>query len=462
MSVRKSSCFTCQKQRETVDCKGCQNSFCFTHLPVHRQELLDNIEEIIIQRDDFYQTIQQTKSKEKNHYLIDQINQWETNFIEHIQRIANEKRNQLEKLLRGSMRIIEMDLEKFSKAIQLVYKEGDFNEIHLNQMKEQLNLLTKEFNQPKSIQFELPSMPVLDIRIDVELPQWQPHSTTIAGGNGEGQQLNQLSCRHGFIVDRNGTIIAADYYNHRIVEWKKGAKESRILVGENNELKYPIDVIIDYSSDSLIIADQGNRRVIQCSRQNGGRCQTIIPDIDCWGLAFDKNNYLYVVDGTNNEVRRWKIGEETGTLVAGGNGEGPCFDQFNQPRYIFIDEDESIYVTDYGNHRVMKWIKNAKTGVVVAGDYGPGNSLQELKHPQGIFVDHFETVYVADFGNDRVVRWCRGANQGEIVVRENGPTNLFLDENNNLYLSNWNKHRIQRFSINSLCLNAAKNIRTTS
>ena len=36
--------------------------------------------------------------------------------------------------------------------------------------------------------------------------------------------------------------------------------------------------------------------------------------------------------GEKNEVRRWKIGETKGTIVAGGNGQGNQLNQLSYPK----------------------------------------------------------------------------------------------------------------------------------
>src|SRR6185437_7593894 len=102
----------------------------------------------------------------------------------------------------------------------------------------------------------------------------------------------------------------------------------------------------------------------------------------------DNNGDLYVSDFQKNEVRRWKIGETNGTIVAGGNRKGNHLSQFNEPTYLFVDQYHSVYVSDWGNHRVMKWMKGAKEGIVVAGGQGQGNNLTQLNNPYGVMVDH--------------------------------------------------------------------------
>ncbi|CAF2223478.1 unnamed protein product, partial [Rotaria magnacalcarata] len=86
----------------------------------------------------------------------------------------------------------------------------------------------------------------------------------------------------------------------------------------------------------------------------------------------DDQRYLYVSNVGKHEVRRYKLGEKNGTLVAGGNGIGYGLNQLNYPTYLFVDRDHSVYVSDCWNYRVMKWVEGAKEGIVVAGGQWKG------------------------------------------------------------------------------------------
>ncbi|CAF1619228.1 unnamed protein product, partial [Rotaria magnacalcarata] len=139
--------------------------------------------------------------------------------------------------------------------------------------------------------------------------RWKQSGFTVAGGNGQGDGINQLSNPLGCYVDDGQTVYVGDQYNHRIVECKSG------------------------KTSSQVVAD-GNAH---------GR-----------GLTMDENPSLYVVDYRKAEVRRYRRGESQGTVVAGGNGSGNRLDQLCGPHYVFVDRDHSVFVSDYGNHRVMK------------------------------------------------------------------------------------------------------------
>ena len=167
----------------------------------------------------------------------------------------------------------------------------------------------------------------------------------------------------GLCVDDDQTIYVADFNNRRIVEWRNGAKSGRTIAGGNgegkmtNQLNAPTDVIVDKKSDSLIICDSGNRQVMRCARQNDEPAEIIISNIDCYGLTMDDDGYLYISDSIKDEVKRWRIGEKNGIVVAGGHGKGDRLDQLNRPTYLCVDhQDRSLYVVDQSNSRVMKWV----------------------------------------------------------------------------------------------------------
>jgi len=292
--------------------------------------------------------------------------------------------------------------------------------------------------------------------------RWQQNGVIVAGGYGAGSGINQLSGPWGLYVDDDQTVYVADRGNHRIVEWKSGATSGRVVAGGNghgngaHQLYDPVDVIVDKETDSIIIADYVNRRVVRWPRQNGTSGETIVSGIACVGLTMDSNGSLYVNDETNAQVRRYRRGESQGTVVAGGNGNGNHLNQLAGPQYTFVDRDYSVYVSDLGGQRVMKWTEGAKVGITVAADQGAGNDLKQLHYPQGVVVDQLGTVYVADKWNHRIMRWPKGATQGSVIVERssqdqanqlNLPLGLSFDRHGNLYVVENGNARVQRFDI---------------
>ncbi|CAF1189371.1 unnamed protein product [Adineta steineri] len=121
----------------------------------------------------------------------------------------------------------------------------------------------------------------------------------VAGGNGQGNHLNQLNypnCR-----------------NHRIMKWKKGAKEGIIFAGghgEGNSLKqlsYPAGVVVD-DLGQIYVADMGNNRVM-CWCEGDGEGKIVVGGNQLnrpMGLSFDNAGNLYVVDLGNSRIRKYE------------------------------------------------------------------------------------------------------------------------------------------------------------
>ncbi|CAF1464517.1 unnamed protein product [Adineta steineri] len=467
MANKKTQCFTCNKEKITYPCEGCSKRFCFIHIPEHHQRLNEELHHIIDDYNEFKERINEQQQNPYNHSLIKQIDQWEILSIEKIKQKAQDCRETIIKSLKLLTNDIEMKFNELNKQIQQLQKENDFNEIELNHLRDQLTKITQELNNPSKISIQQDSqafineISIISLEKKSKLNKWKQNAITVAGGNAEGQNLNQLKRPGEIFINEKKNIFIGDYGNHRIVEWKCNAKEGLIIAGGNgqgyriHQLNYPTDMIIDQQNHSIIIADKGNRRVVRWLNQ---KQQILIHNITCYGLATDKYGFLYVSDYKKHEVRRWKMGEKNeGIVVAGGNRKGNKLNQLNTPTFIFVDDDQSVYVSDHHNHRVMKWRNDAKQGRIVAGGNGNGENLNQLSRSRGVIVDDLDQIYVADCENHRIMRWCEGKQKGEIIVGGNGrgnrsnqllhPSGLSLDDEGNLYVADSLNHRIQKFEI---------------
>jgi len=446
-------------------CKGCSKHFCVDDLMKHREELKLQFHQIEDQRNQFAQTLDDEKN---NHPLIQQITQWERISIEKIRQTAEEQRN----LIQQYAQTIQVKLRSVTEEMEKTVKKKDFNEIILKKLQIQLEDLKNQLYQTDYIEIKQDSSSTFINKLFINITsttthlKWKQQATTIAGGNGRGNQLNQFNLPYGIYVDdQQQTIYVADFANHRIIKWKFGEKYGEVAAGGNgpgnriDQLTYPRSVILDRNKKSLIVCDLGNRRVVQWSLENQNDRQILIEDISCYGLMMNNKGDLFVSDYERNEVKRWKKDEKQGTIVAGGNGNGDELNQLNYPGHIFVDQEDSIYILDRANHRVMKWLKGAKEGIIVAGGQGEGNSLKQLSYPQGLFVNENGDVFVADFSNHRVMCWPLDSKEGHVVVGGNGqgegsnqlryPRGLVFDRANNLYVVDSENHRIQRFDVDT-------------
>ncbi|CAF2265879.1 unnamed protein product [Rotaria magnacalcarata] len=94
---------------------------------------------------------------------------------------------------------------------------------------------------------------VSDYRKD-EVRQYQLSKnigTLVAGGNGMGDGLNQLSYSTYLFVDRQQNAYVSDNSNHRVMKWAKGAKEGIVVAagqGKGNaltQLYHPNGIFVD-------------------------------------------------------------------------------------------------------------------------------------------------------------------------------------------------------------------------
>ncbi|CAF1110888.1 unnamed protein product [Adineta steineri] len=293
--------------------------------------------------------------------------------------------------------------------------------------------------------------------------KWKLNFSIVAGGNGYGDNLNQVSLARGICIDDDEqTIYVAQYNSDRIVGWKFGEESGKIVAGGNgpgddlNQLQDPSDVTVDKKYDLLIICDQGNKRVVQWPRQTQIDPKIIIQNIKCNGVTIDNNEDIYVSEGETHSVKQFKQGEAEGTTVAGGNGYGDNPNQLHDPCYIYVDKQYSIYVSNkYG--RVTKWIKNAEEGIIIAKKLIPDPIPQPSFYSFGMAVDHFGNLYMSDTHQRRIVRWLKESTECYTVMNGdsderplepfNTPAAISLDHEGNLYVFDNQKNQIIKFDI---------------
>ncbi|CAF4085126.1 unnamed protein product, partial [Adineta steineri] len=152
-----------------------------------------------------------------------------------------------------------------------------------------------------------------------KMGEYNNEGIVVAGGNGQGDQFNQLKNPTFLFVDENQSVYVSDYHNNRVMKWRKGAKAGIIVAGGNGKGK--------------------NLNQLSCPQ----------------GLIVDDFGRIYVADFYNHRVMRWSEGKEEGEVIVGGNGEGNQSNQLNLPRDLSFDDEGNLYVTDYFNHRIQKF-----------------------------------------------------------------------------------------------------------
>ncbi|CAF1464229.1 unnamed protein product [Adineta steineri] len=143
--------------------------------------------------------------------------------------------------------------------------------------------------------------------------------TVVAGGNGRGDNLNQLDWPAYIFVDQQQAVYVSDYYNHRVVKWNKDAREGILIAGGQGE----------------------GGALTQLSHPNG--------------LFVDALGTLYIADAGNSRVMRWPKGAKQGIAIVGGSGKGSAANQFRFLRGLSFDRHGNLYVADQFNYRIQRF-----------------------------------------------------------------------------------------------------------
>ena len=147
-------CSMCDDEGVTI-CKGCSKDFCYDHLTEHRQLLNEQLGLIQNDFNQFRQTIIDIKNDSQKHPLVKQIDQWESDSIRRVKQKANECRQLLNDYTNESIQQIEMQLNETNQQFSSNEKQKkNFNEIHLDNLREKLEELKKQLNQADDISVE--------------------------------------------------------------------------------------------------------------------------------------------------------------------------------------------------------------------------------------------------------------------------------------------------------------------
>ncbi len=132
------------------------------------------------------------------------------------------------------------------------------------------------------------------------------------------------------------------------------------------------------------------------------------------GVAVDRSGNLYISDTDHHRVRKvWNTGIITtlaGTGTAGFSGDGgpAAKAQLNLPYGVAVDASGNVYIADLGNQRVRRVAPDGTIATVAgtgdAGYSGDGSAatLAKLHTPRNVAVDASGNLYISEFEGHRV------------------------------------------------------------
>ena len=142
-------CVVCRRTGGILLCHGCQLTFCAKHVHKHREELANQLEDLMQTHRHLRQDIEQSP----NEYLYSRkIDQWESESIKRIQKAAEIARANLRQIVDRSKRRLTRIARDLAVELNTSWKVDDFAEKDLLRWTKQLNELRLEIKSAYSVQ----------------------------------------------------------------------------------------------------------------------------------------------------------------------------------------------------------------------------------------------------------------------------------------------------------------------
>lgn len=180
-----------------------------------------------------------------------------------------------------------------------------------------------------------------------------------------------------------------------------------------------------------------------------------------YGVVYDSStNRIYIAEFLNHRISSYVVGASSGTVVAGGNGQGTGTNQLFKPVALYLDSStSSLLIVNNGAHTVVRWALGASTWTSSAGTPGVSGSTSTLLNgPGSVTLDVMGNMYVADTDNHRIQFFEAGQSIGRTIAGVtnvagslsnllNRPYTVRIDRQWNLYVTDTLNHRIQKFFV---------------
>jgi DNA-binding beta-propeller fold protein YncE len=249
------------------------------------------------------------------------------------------------------------------------------------------------------------------------------HQSIVAEASFRAEEsgASQLSPPSGLAWSRDGRLIVADDFNHRIQIYgadRRLIREFGVRGKNPGELQYPKGLAVD-AQNNIYVADSWNHRVqkfsadgkpLQVFGQYGEeRGQLDEP----YAVLVGDDGVLIVVERYNHRIQFFSPdGRSLGWIGARGSvlEEKLAYlfqtpqtllppGLFEFPTAIAKDSIGNYYIVDSGNHRIVKF-DSQWNRIATFGDRGEGPGC--FQYPMGLDIGPNDLLYVADMNNDRI------------------------------------------------------------
>jgi sugar lactone lactonase YvrE len=248
---------------------------------------------------------------------------------------------------------------------------------------------------------------------------------------------------HDIAVGPDGSIYAADSFQHRIIRLDPKTHAATVFAGtgkagfsgdggpaDQAQLNIPMCGVIDPSGKSMVIADLVNQRVrridlatkvittIAGNGQKGlpkdGDEALAAPMGDARAACVARDGTLYVLLRGGNALAAIKDGKVTVVVNKAGK-PGPATDgpaaaaTMRGPKYVTMDAKGNVLILDTENHCLRLFDPTKQTIRTIAGNGKKGSAVgtdwasTQLNRPHGARVGPDGRLYITDTENNRIL-----------------------------------------------------------
>jgi sugar lactone lactonase YvrE len=164
------------------------------------------------------------------------------------------------------------------------------------------------------------------------------------------------------------------------------------------------------------------------------------------GISITSDDMLYIADRVNNRIVYVNLVGIPIVHIFGGYGSN--IDQFNYPSDIAVT-NTAVYVLDVNNVRVQKWSRNGTNPITMPGD-------ETFDSGYNLYVDSDNNLYVSIYSDHQVVCFAPNSPDWTIVAgigiagtsgnQLNNPNGLFVDDAFTMYIADTGNNRIQKWT----------------
>lgn len=183
--------------------------------------------------------------------------------------------------------------------------------------------------------------------------------------------LNAVRCVE---FDSDGKLLAGDSSTREVYRFDDEGKPVPLTDGG---IGIAMDIAVNKAGD-LFVSDLEIQRIMKVPKA-GGKPEEVTEISGCRGLFVDKEDYLWVVSTTNDQLFRISPEGKSETIVAGR--------AFEFPHTVVVDDDLTAYVCDGYAKTIWKITRGGKPEAWVKGE--------PFDNPVGMAIQG-DTIYVVD------------------------------------------------------------------